>query len=177
MSELIHAVTVESFRELMLASGYRAEVVKDPLISTPFLRSATNGLSFDVRMGNKLPGNDEAYSDLVMVAVFNIVGELPLAPVNGWNNSRRFGRLQIDASIPDRSFLVLCMDILVAGGITRQHLRGQIEIWDGLVQQLVPWLREELGKLRPVDAIQQTVAAAPPPAGGQEQVRELAAGA
>jgi hypothetical protein len=175
MSELIQSLTLESFRELLLASGYRAEVVNDALTSMRSLRSATNGLSFDIRMGNRLPGDGEAYADLVMVAIFNIVGEMPLAPINGWNNSRRFGRLQIDNSIPDRNFLVLCMDIIVAGGVTRQHLRAQIEIWDGLVQQLVPWLREELAKLRPAVTAQVNEAATPAPV--QEQVRDIAAGA
>lgn len=151
MSDLITAVTVESLREFMQTAGYRAETITDPGAGLTYLRSATNGLSFDVRMGNRIPDNENAFSDVALVAVFSIVGDLPLAPVNAWNNSRRFGRLQIDRNVPDQNFLLLCMDVVVAGGVTPQYLRTQIEIWDGLVQQLVPWLRDELAKLQPAN--------------------------
>jgi hypothetical protein len=157
MSDLIHTLTVETLREFMQGAGYRAESIIDPVTSIAFLRSATNGLSFDIRMGNPVAGDKNAYSDAALLAVFNIVGDLPLAPINAWNNSRRFCRLQIDKNNPDQSFLVLCMDLVVAGGVTQLYLRNQIEIWDGLVQQLVPWLRDELAKLRPVNVAQPAV--------------------
>lgn len=162
MADLINNLTVESLRAFLQAAGYRAETMTDPAAGVVYLRSATNGLNFDVRMGNRLAGDKDIYTDIALVAVFNIVGDLPLAPVNAWNHSRRFGRLQIDSSVPGQKFLVLCMDLVVAGGVTGQHLRTQIEIWDGLVQQLVPWLRDELAKLgRPGDAEAEMAVAAP----------------
>jgi hypothetical protein len=172
MSELIHVFTTEALQAFMHAAGYRAETVTDPAASITFLRSATNGLNFDIRMGNAIPGTKDAYSDAAFVAIFNIVGDLPLAPVNAWNSSRRFGRLQVDESVPDQKFLVLCMDVVVAGGVTPQYLRGQVEIWDGLVQQLVPWLRDELAKLhrangvKPVTDVSSVEAAVQPESQG-----------
>ncbi len=44
---------------------------------------------------------------------------------------------------------MFCLDVSVAGGVAPRQLRGQIELWDGLIQQLIPWLREELGKVAP----------------------------
>jgi hypothetical protein len=38
-------------------------------------------------------------------------------------------------------------DVSVAGGVTQNHLRAQIEIWDYLLQQLIVYLREESPKI------------------------------
>jgi hypothetical protein len=152
MSDLFHPMTIESMRDCLQSVGYRAEIVTDAVAGITYLRSATSGLNFDIRMGNKLAGDQEGYADATLIAVFNVVGDMPLAPINAWNHSRRFGRLQIDTSIPNHKFLVLCMDIVVAGGVSRQNLNAQIAIWEGLLQQLTPWLREELAKIGSVNA-------------------------
>jgi hypothetical protein len=55
----------------------------------------------------------------------------------------------LDQPVPGQEFLVFCLDVSVAGGVTPRQLRSQIELWDGLVQQLIPWLREELSKIAP----------------------------
>jgi hypothetical protein len=41
-----------------------------------------------------------------------------------------------------QNFLVLDMDVVMFGGVTASHLRAQIEIWDRLIQELVPFLRD-----------------------------------
>jgi Putative bacterial sensory transduction regulator len=159
MTDLIQSLTLKSFRDVLQAAGYRVEEVTDAAAGVSFLRSATSGLSFDIRLGSKLPGDAEGgHADVSLVALFNIVGELPLALVNDWNTGRRFGRLYIDRRIANQSFLVFSMDFAVAGGVTPRYLRTQVEIWDGLVQQLVPWLREELAKLAPVNGSGKPVA-------------------
>ena len=70
-----------------------------------------------------------------------VQGDLPLDIVNRWNTTRRFGRLQFSPP-----FLMLTLDASVAGGVTQNHLRAQIEIWDFLLQQLIGYLREELAR-------------------------------
>jgi hypothetical protein len=152
MSDVFNPLTAESMREHLQANGYRAELVTDPVANVQFVRSATNGLTFDVRMGNKLATEQLGYADATFVAMFNIVGDFSLEPINAWNCSRRFGRLQIDSSNPGYKFLMLCMDIVVAGGISRQNLGAQVAIWEGLVQQLTLWLREQVAKPRAADA-------------------------
>jgi hypothetical protein len=144
---LITDLDLEALREFLQNSGYRAEAIKDGNVT--FLRSATNGLPFDIRPGNSFAGPQNRFADIAFVALFAVRGTLPLDLVNGWNKSRRFGRLFLDQPVPGQEFLVFCLDVSVAGGVTPRQLRSQIELWDGLVQQLIPWLREELSKIAP----------------------------
>lgn len=135
-------LTLDGLRELLQLAGYRVETVEDPVANTVYLRSATNGLAFDIRPGNRVGHGADGFVDLAFTAVLQVQGELQLELVNRWNATRRFARLQL--SLP---FLVLSLDLSVAGGVTSAHLRGQVEIWDHLVRQLIVYLREELPKL------------------------------
>ncbi len=139
-------LTLDSLRDVLQLAGYRVETMTDPVANILYLRSATNGLTFDVRPGNRLANIEGAFADVVFVAVLQVQGDLPLELVNRWNASRRFTRLQLSPP-----FLVLSLDVSVAGGVAPLYLRGQIEIWDHLVQQLIAYLREELPKLAPVN--------------------------
>jgi len=140
--EILLKFSLDGLRELLQQAGYRVETVTDPVVNIAYLRSATGGLAFDIRPGNRLVGDDQGFADIAFSAVLQVQGELPLEPVNRWNATRRFARLQLS-----HPFLVLCMDITAAGGVTSNHLRAQIEIWDRLVQELIAHLREELSKL------------------------------
>jgi hypothetical protein len=142
LPDLIHTVTLDSLREILQQAGYRVETVTDPVAIIPYLRSATGGLAFDIRPGNRLAGEDRGFADVAFTAVLQVQGELPLDLVNRWNATRRFARLQLS-----QTFLVFCMDVSVAGGVTPGHLRAHIEIWDRLVQELIAYLRDELQKL------------------------------
>lgn len=154
-------VTLEVVRKLIQGEGYRAEIVTDGNIS--FLRSACNGLDFDVRPGNILvkdpataPEKPERLADLAFVVLFTVQGNFPSDLLNVWNRTHRFSRLFVDKTIPDREFLVLSLDVSVAGGVTTTYLRHKILIWDSLVRQLVPWLRDELGKIASTVDTQKT---------------------
>ncbi len=129
-------------REVLQQGGYRVELSPDGPGGAPVLRSATAGMAFEVHFANPVRGDSAAFSDLTCQAVFQVQGELPLSLVNQWNAGRRFGRLHLV-----RDLLLLHMDVLAIGGVTREHLRAQMEIWDHLLQQLVAFLREELPKL------------------------------
>lgn len=142
MSDIIHTITLDSLREILQQAGYRVETVTDPVANSAYLRSATAGLAFDIRPGNRLAGADQGFADIAFVAVLQVQGELPLDLVNRWNATRRFVRLQLS-----QPFLVLSLDVSVAGGVAPGHLRAQIEIWDHLMQQLIAYLREELPKI------------------------------
>lgn len=122
-------------------AGYRVESVIDPVSKVTYLRSATGGIMFDVRPGNRYADGVD-FVDATLAAAVQVQGELPLDIVNRWNATRRFARLQLG-----NGFLLLTQDISVVGGVAPDHLRGQIEIWDHLVQQFVGYLREELPKL------------------------------
>ena len=142
---IIVSLSHERLRDILQEAGYRVETLTDPVANVTYLRSATNGLGFEVRPGNLIAGGGE-FVDLVLVAVLQVQGNLPLDLVNRWNAGRRFARLQLS-----RPFLALTLDVSVAGGVALNHLRAQIEIWDHLVRELIVYLREELPKLASLD--------------------------
>ncbi len=146
-------LTLDSLRDVLQQAGYRVETVTDPVANIEYLRSATAGMTFDVRPGNRLAGADGHFADVAFVAVLQVQGDLPLDLINRWNATRRFARLQLSAP-----FLVLSLDVTVAGGVTQNHLRAHIEIWDHLVQQLIAYLREELPKFAKAAATNSSAA-------------------
>jgi hypothetical protein len=161
--------TLDGLRESLQQAGYRVETVTDPVANISFLRSATGGLAFEIRAGNRLADMGEAFLDAALTAVLRVQGDLPLDLVNRWNATRRFGRLQLSPP-----FLLFCMDLTAAGGVTADHLRAQIEIWDRLVQELVGYLREELRKLAPTNGAGAMPGASTEPT--QEAAREVGTG-
>lgn len=136
----ITQLALDSLRDVLQQVGYRVEEATDPVANVTYLRSATGGLAFDVRPGNRL--TDGSFVDVAFTAVLQVQGELPLDMVNRWNATRRFARLQLS-----QPFLVLTLDVSVAGGVMPNHLRAHIEIWDRLVQELIAYLRDELRQL------------------------------
>jgi Putative bacterial sensory transduction regulator len=167
MSEIITKLTLEGLRDTFQNVGYRVETLTDPVANTTYLRSATAGLGFELRPGNRLPDEQQNFLDATLVTTLQVQGELPLDLVNRWNATRRFGRLQLS-----HPFLAFCLDISVAGGVAPNHVRAQIEIWDRLVQDLIGYLREELPKLAAKNG-----AAAPAPQPAQDRFAEAGAAA
>ncbi|MBR2691502.1 MAG: YbjN domain-containing protein [Aquamicrobium sp.] len=146
-TDLVTGLTLDALGDHLQACGLRVETVRDG--EARFLRSATNGLTFDIRPGNAFAAASDRFADVTFVALFAVSGTLPLDLLNRWNQSHRFGRLFLDSFAPDRNYLVFCMDVSVAGGVMSNHLHHQIVLWDGLIQQLIPWLREEVSKIVP----------------------------
>ncbi|HVX78791.1 MAG TPA: YbjN domain-containing protein [Bradyrhizobium sp.] len=143
MSDAIFTkLTIDGLRDTLQQIGYRAESLTDPIANVTYLRSSTGGIGFDVRPGNSAADQSGAFSDVALLAILQVQGDLPLEIVNRWNVGRRFARLQFS-----KPYLVLNMDILVAGGTTLSNLRAQIEVWDRLLQDLIAYLREELRTL------------------------------
>jgi putative sensory transduction regulator len=165
----ITTLTLDSLRDLFQRAGYRVETLTDPVAGLSYLRSGTNGIAFDVRPGNRIAGEAQGFIDVALIAVLQVQGELPLDLVNRWNASRRFARLQLSPP-----FLALSLDFSVAGGVTENNLRAQIEIWDHLVQQLVGYLREELASLAKARAANPPAASAalPTPAPDRDRTAE-----
>lgn len=138
----ITSFTAEALRDVLQSAGYRVELVTDAGSDIALLRSSTAGFAFDVRPGNRLAERKDSFVDFTFSAWLNIEGDLPLDVVNRWNALRRFGRLQVFPG-----FLALTMDVTLIGGVMPNFVKAQLEIWDHLVQALVPYLREELQKL------------------------------
>ncbi|MHC2434759.1 YbjN domain-containing protein [Bradyrhizobium sp. USDA 4451] len=165
MSEIITKLTLEGLRDSFQNGGYRVETLTDPVANTTYLRSATAGLGFEIRPGNQLVGGEQGFVDATLFTTLQVQGELPLDLVNRWNATRRFGRLQFS-----HPFLMFCLDVSVAGGVTPNFVRAQIEVWDRLVQELIAYLREELPKLAARN--NGAAAAAQPAAPAQQPAHE-----
>ena len=138
----IVTLTLDSLREILQQSGYRVETVAGEGDQVSFLRSSTAGLAFDIRPGSLSAAGGNEFTDVTFLAGLQVQGELPLDMVNRWNANRRFARLHLTSG-----FLILSMDVSIFGGVTPGFVRTQIEIWDRLVQELVPYLRQELQTL------------------------------
>ncbi len=151
---IITKLTLDHLRDAFQQAGYRVEMMTDPVVNVPYLRSATSGLAFDIRPGNRMIDDATSFADVAFNAVLQVQGEFPIEVVNRWNAERRFARLQVSAP-----FLVFTMDVSVVGGVAPAHFRSQIEIWDRLLQDFVAYLREELRKLAPVNGANAPAAA------------------
>lgn len=156
---LLLSLTPESLRELMQQAGYRAELMTDRP-NVPYLRSATGGVPFEVQFMNRMPSGAEGYADVTFVVVLGVQGDMPLAALNDWNNIKRFGRLRLVQKL-----LVLDMDVTAVGGVTPLHLRATISIWDQLLQDLQPFLRNALVKIAAANAATQGSAVVEAPTG------------
>jgi hypothetical protein len=144
---LISALTLDGLRDILQQSGFRVETATDPAASAAYLRSATGGIAFDIRPGNRIAADDgDNFADVAFIALVQIQGPMQPDLVNGWNVARRFSRLQ-----PNGSLLALSIDVSVAGGVTQDHLRAQVEIWDRLAQELIVYLREQLRNPAPAE--------------------------
>ncbi len=87
----------------------------------------------------------DAHTDFTFLVTFAVKGTLPQdrlsTLLNSWNNAYRFARLRFDQNL-----LILDMDVSVAGGVSRNHLRAAFATWDQLIASLIPYLRHELAR-------------------------------
>ncbi|MDO7899126.1 YbjN domain-containing protein [Pseudomonas citrulli] len=134
MSAMIEQVSVSSLTELLQAAGYRVnETEQNGIVQ---LLSASQGIGYAVRFGNPTPTSGE-YLDFTFSCALRVQGELPAGLAELWNASRRFARLSVQGE-----FLVMEMDVVVAAGVSADHLRSQLELWDRLLQEFIVYLRE-----------------------------------
>lgn len=121
---------------ILQAMGFRAEPFEDAN-GFSCIRSATSGVAFTIRLGNRAQPPAEGFTDFSYIALIKVVeGEFPLERINEWNQQRRFCRLH-----RRDDFLVLDLDVVVAGGVTEGYLRATFGLWDRVVQDLVLFLR------------------------------------
>ncbi|MBC8750772.1 MULTISPECIES: YbjN domain-containing protein [Paraburkholderia] len=129
---VIEAVSVEQLGDIFKTAGYRVTAAEQNGLVQ--LMSASQGVGFAVRFGNR-SAEDGQYLDYTLSCALQVQGELPAEIVSGWNRTKRFTRLWVQAQ-----FLVLEMDVVV-GGVTERHLRSTIELWDRLIQEFLLHLR------------------------------------
>ena len=129
---LIEHLSVDSLTEALQDAGYR--VNRSEQNGVVQLLSASQGI-YAVRFGN--PAATPASLDFTFSCALRVQGELPAGLTERWNLSRRFGRLSQQGE-----FLVMEMDVIVAGGVSPANLRNHIELWDRLLQEFIAYLRD-----------------------------------
>ena len=132
-SDMIEAVSLQYLAEVLQGAGYRTNESEQN--GGRQLLSASQGIGFAVRPGNPV-GEGPEMLDFTLSCALRIQGTLPENMVSDWNRDKRFSRLthQVD-------FLVLEMDVVVAGGVGAGHLRTQVELWDRLMREFLLYLR------------------------------------
>lgn len=131
--QAIESVNSALLTEVLQSAGYRTnEVEQNGVVQ---LLSASQGVGFALRFGNvgKAPGE---YLDFTLSTTLRLEGVLPDGLVAQWNQSRRFSRLTEQSG-----FLVLDMDVPIAGGVMRDYLQASLELWDRLLQEFLLYLR------------------------------------
>lgn len=133
-NEMIHSISVEQLSESLRDAGYRVNPAEQGGVVQ--LLCASQGIGFAMRFGN--PAQEHGtYLDYSFNCALRIQGELPAGLAEVWNSTRRFARLSRQGD-----FLVLEMDCIVAAGVSTNHLRSQMELWDRLLQEFIVYLRE-----------------------------------
>jgi hypothetical protein len=134
MTQLITQVSPQSLTDVLQAAGYRVNQTEQNGILQ--LLSASQGIGYAVRFGN--PAAEQgSYVDFTFSCALRVQGELPAGVAERWNATRRFARLSLQGE-----FLVMEMDVVVGAGVSNDHLRGNLELWDRLLQEFIVYLRD-----------------------------------
>lgn len=132
-SNLILDVSAERLQEVLQSAGYRVTVSEQNGMVQ--LLSASQGVGFAARMGNPaLP--EGQFLDYTLSCALCVQGELPAGLAERWNVEKRFARLTVQGA-----FLVLELDVIVAGGVSENYLLATTELWDRLLQEFLLFLR------------------------------------
>lgn len=131
---LIESMSTSQLRDMLHKAGYRCnELEQNGAVQ---LLSAAQGIGFTLRPGN--PSKEEGHVvDFCLSCALRVQGGLPANLINEWSQSKRFTRL-----VEFNEFLVLEMDVVMAGGVSDRHLQAHMQLWDQLLQQYVVFLRD-----------------------------------
>ena len=134
MSDLITAISPQQLAHILQQAGYRANEVSNGQIVQ--LQSAAQGIGFVINFGNVVSEQNREFIDFSFNCTLNIEGSVRPELVADWNRSRRFARLSQQGQ-----WLVLVMDVMVAGGVSAAWLQGQCELWDALLREYIRHLQ------------------------------------
>ncbi len=131
--DVITFMTSAQVADAIRVAGCAVSVQQDDLVTR--LHSASHGIGYQVHWGNQA-GVDQ-YLDLTLSCPLRIQGgDLPEGLINEWHRSRRFARVAAHGE-----FLVLEMDVFVAGGVTSEFLRFSMRLWVEMMGQFFLHLR------------------------------------
>ena len=133
--DLISTVTTGTVQELLREAGLEARLAGTK--EQPQVVSTVAGINFNVRFGTPMK-DGSGWTDFTFSAPFTVDQEV--SPVIGafWNRRNRFARVY-----RTQDQLLLDMDVIVAGGVTRPHVKYLIAVWADVAQLFVRHLRAD----------------------------------
>lgn len=130
---LLFSMSADQVAEAIKASGCAVTAVN--VDGAVHLHSASQGIGFQVLWGNAV--SEGEYVDLTLNCPLRIEGGiLPDGVLADWHRTKRFVR-----AAQHNDFVVLEMDILVAGGVMPNHLAMQMQVWSQMMGQFFLHLR------------------------------------
>ncbi len=164
--DLITVFTTGTVQELLRDAGLEARLAGTK--EQPQVVSSVAGISFNIRFGT--PAKDgSGWTDFTISAPFTVDQEV--SPVIGafWNRRNRFARVY-----RTQDQLLLDMDVVAAGGVTRAHVKYLFVVWTDVARLFVRHLRADHAVLarykaaggKPSAAAPAPKAAAPAPSAG-----------
>lgn len=131
--ELLNTVNAEQVSDAIKAAGCAVTTTEQE--GTTWLHSASHGIGFQVLWGNAItPGQ---YADFTLSCPLRVQGGvLPEGVLTEWHRTKRFARVALHGD-----FVVLEMDVMVAGGVSPAHLAVSLQLWTQMMGQFFLHLR------------------------------------
>jgi hypothetical protein len=138
---LLSSVDADLIAETIKAAGCAVSAIEQD--GTVRLHSASHGVGFQVLWGNRLA--DGSYIDFTLSCPLRVQGgTLPENLLSEWHRANRFARMALHGD-----FLVLEMDVIVAGGVGPDYLSFALRLWIQMMGQFLVYLRN----YRPADDV------------------------
>lgn len=131
--EMLNKVSPDVVSEAIKAAG--CAVMATDKDGVTWLHSASHGIGFQVLWGNKVADNE--YADFTLSCPLRVQGgNLPVDILNEWHRTKRFARVAQHGD-----FIVLEMDVIVAGGVSPAALDVSMQLWTQMMGQFFLYLR------------------------------------
>jgi len=133
LNDLLDAVTPEQVSEAIKAAGGAVTTIEQDGVVR--LHSASHGIGFQVLWGN--PVTTTQYTDFTLSCPLHVQGgTLPEAVLASWHRTKRFARVAQHGD-----FVVLEMDVVVAGGVSPAYLAFAVRLWMQMMGEFFLHLR------------------------------------
>lgn len=128
-AQMVTAKDPESLVRAMRAGGHEANLTTDK-VGEPLIQGNASGMKFQVLFYNCTEKKNCA--TVQFTTGYQLDSDFPLARVNEWNRSKRFGRAYVD-EVGDP---ILQMDLdLDDGGLSQELFIDNLEFWTAVVDE------------------------------------------
>ena len=148
--DLLQFVTPEQVCDAIKAAGCAVTPVEQEGVMR--LHSACHGVGFQVLWGNVAVGGQ--YLDFTLSCPLRMQGgSLPESALSSWHRAKRFARVAQHGD-----FVVLEMDVVVAGGVSANHLALTMRLWTQVMGEYFTHLRNFRAESTPAGGESQAAA-------------------